>query len=523
MAWCRSGRILLVFPDSAKILVHQIDLMLLFRSSQKLGAQLAIVSGDPEVQINAKEIGIPVFSTATIAQKSPWRRTHFRKKIFDKKETGAKLSELQAMAKELGVLFQQSQKLRIAVFIVGILAVLSLAWFFVPSAKVIVPIIQKKQTINIPVWASPSLLTVNPSGGLPATISSIIVETQGQAASSGTILVADTPAAATVKFTNLTPTVVNVPQGTILLTFSSQSVRFKVLQSVAVPAGSGQTINASIQAVKAGSTGNVAAGAINAFEGSLGLRLVVTNPEAAHGGSDRTASAPTLTDYSALEEKLKQQLSQAAFQEIQAKLTTGEKIIPGTLKLTTIVQEKREPEVGLPADSLKLTMRAEFLAWHIQNKDLARVAEIALNANLEPGMAEVDELLRFCEDDDLTVPDFEENLLQGIRLARGVGEFETHLRVAEFVVHVRRHQLAVGARELAKADGLRERAPCHERPAVERSEHLLAHRLVCLPLLGLRAAGRLHLHEAGRVDLLRQLREHGLLHAPDEARVENLE
>ena len=241
MAWCRSGRILLVFPDSARILDHKIDLMLLYRSSQKLGAQLAIVCNDPDVQINAKEIGIPVFVSATIAQKSPWRRTHFMRKIFDKKEPGSKLSELQGKAKNLGVLFLQSKKIRIAVFVIAMIAVLSLAWFFVPSAKIIVPVIQKKQTLTIPVWASPSLLSVNPSGGIPATISSVFVETQGQAASSGMILVADTPAIATVKFTNLTPTTVNVPQGTILLTFSTLPVRFKVLQGVSVPAGSGQT------------------------------------------------------------------------------------------------------------------------------------------------------------------------------------------------------------------------------------------------------------------------------------------
>lgn len=389
MAWCRSGRILLVFPDSARILGHKIDLVLLYRSSQKLGAQLAIVSDDPDIQINAREIGIPVFVSPSVAQKSPWRRTRFRRKIFDKKETSAKLSELQAKAKILGSKYLQSPKIRMAVFVFAILAVLFLAWFFIPSAKIILPVVQKKQTLNIPVWASPALLAINPSGGIPATVSSAIVETQGQASSSGTILVADMPASATVKFTNLTPTVVNVPVGTILLTFSSQSVRFKVLQSVSVPAGSGQTINASVQAVKAGSEGNVAAGAINAFEGSLGLRLVVTNPEAAHGGTDRTAHTPTLSDYIALEDKLEGQLSQAALQEIQAKLSPGEKIISGSLKFSTIVQEKREPEVGSPGDSLKLTLRAEFRAWHIQNNDVARIAEIALNANLEPGMEEV--------------------------------------------------------------------------------------------------------------------------------------
>ena len=121
----------------------------------------------------------------------------------------------------------------------------------------------------------------------------------------------------------------------------------------------------------------------------MGLRLVVTNPEAAAGGADRTAHAPTQADYTGLEEKLKQQLSQAALQEIQAKLSPDEKIVSGTLKLMSVVQEKREPEVGLPSDSLKLTMRAEFRAWHIQNKDIARIVEIALNANLEAGMTEV--------------------------------------------------------------------------------------------------------------------------------------
>ncbi len=399
MSWCRSGRILLVFPDAARILNGKLDLMLLQRYSQTLGAQMAIVTDDPEAQTNAKEIGIPVFSSAPKAQKTPWRRLRFRRKLFEKKNASFDLSEAQGASKIALKTIWQSPRIRLAVFAIALIAILLLAWFFVPSAQVTIPMVKKEQSLKLPIRASPSLLAVNPSGGIPAIVDTVIVESQGQAASSGTILIPDQTAQASIKFTNLTSQAVVVSQGTVLLTFQNQSVRFRVLQSVTVPAGSGQTASGMVQAIKAGSSGNVAAGAINAFEGSLGLRLVVTNPEAATGGTDRTGHTPTQADYASLEKNIEQKLSQAALQEIQTKLNTSEKIIPGSLIMVSIVKQTREPAAGQPSETLKLTIRAEFRAWHFKIKDIQQVAEIALDANLDSGLVGIDGSLT-CDDLD---------------------------------------------------------------------------------------------------------------------------
>jgi hypothetical protein len=406
MSWCRSGRILLVFPESAKGLNGKLSLLLLQRYSQTLGAQMAIVSDDTEVQTNAKEIGIPIFTSASKAQKSSWRRLRFRRRLFDKKRVPSRLPEAQSASNNEVKTIWQTPRMRLAIFGIALLAILSMAWFFVPSAQVTMPEERKEQNIQLPIRASPSLLSVNPSGGIPAIVDTVIVETQGQAVSSGTILIPDQSAQARVVFTNLTSMAVSVPQGTILLTFQNQAVRFRVLQSVTIPAGPGQTASGKVQAVIAGSSGNVAAGAINAFEGSLGLRLVVVNPEAAQGGSERTGHSPTQADYSALEKDIELQLSQAALQEIQAKRTAGEWIIPGSLKMVSIVQQTREPAIGQPSEVLKLTVRAEFRAWHIKLKDILQVAEIALDANLDPNMIGVDGSLKW---EDFGQPQIQED------------------------------------------------------------------------------------------------------------------
>ncbi len=407
MSWCRSGRILLVFPEATKILNQKMDLLLLLRYSQTLGAQFAVVSNDPEVLSNAKEIGIPVFESAAKAQKTPWRRLRFRRRIFEQKGPPSRLPEAQGKSKNIAYTVWQSPKLRIAVFAIALLAVISLAWFFIPSAQVTMPMVKKVQNIKLAIRASPSISAVNPSGGIPASVDTLIVEAQDQAVSSGTVVVPDKAAQARVMFTNLTPLAVTVPQGTVLLTFRNQPVRFKVSQSVTIPAGSGQTGYAMVQAVIAGSSGNVSAGAINAFEGSLGLRLIVTNPEAAQGGTDRTAHAPIVSDYAALEKKIELQLSQMALREIQAKLPSEAKMIAGSLKMVSIVQQIREPEVGQPSDTFKLSMRAEFQAWHFQTKDLLQVAAIALDTNLESGTVGINSSLK-C--DDLDQPQFQDNV-----------------------------------------------------------------------------------------------------------------
>ena len=394
MDWSRSGRILLIYPDSFDVLDRKIDLMLLKRYSQEIGAQIAVASTDSEIQQNAREAGIPIFESVTVAQKQPWRRSRFRRIFHERQGINPELSERQASARPPKAGFWQSKKLRIAIFLTAVISIILLGLFFVPSARIYLPDIREKQTIVLPVWASLTVPAALPSGGLPASEVSVIVDSQGQTDSSGLAVVPDKAAAGYVTLTNLSSQAVKAPAGTIVLTLGSPAVRFEVLQDVTVPAGVGMESSAHVQAVQAGNKGNVSAGEILAIEGDLGLLLTVTNPLPTRGGDDRTASSPTEADYSTLRQRILEDLNQKALQEIQLKLTSDEKILLNSLKLVSVLEETQDPAVGQPSDQLKTTVRAEFSAWYIHLNDLSQVERMALDANLATEMAGIDGTLQ---------------------------------------------------------------------------------------------------------------------------------
>ena len=391
----------MVFPAAFAVLDRKIDLILLKRHGQKLGVQLAIVSDDPEIRANASEAGIPNFLAASVAQKSPWRRTRFVRIFSEQKSNRLRLPEMQGKARTRTAEFWQNRKLRLVVFLIGILAVFALVWFFIPFAHIYLPDIQSKQTIVLPVWASPVISSALPSGGLPATVVSVVVESQEQAASTGYAVVPDKAAMGHVQFTNLTSQAVRVTAGAIVLSLGASAERFEVLQEITVPAGVGEAAFSLVQAVLPGSAGNVAAGQIIAIEGDLGLQLTVTNLNPTLNGKDRNATSPTKSDYETLRTQVLKGLNEKALQEIQLKFPGGEKILPVSLKLVNILEERREPEVGLPSDQSKLTIRAEFSAWYIHLQDLANVERIALDANLAGDMAGINDSLR---SDDVNDP-----------------------------------------------------------------------------------------------------------------------
>ena len=378
---------MLVFPTAYKILDRRIDLIRLIRACQEQGAQLAVVSDDSDVQAHAREIGVPIFTSSTVAQKLPWHRPKFMRRFFERPGGKPGLPDLQANARKNGhgIIFAENRTFQVTAFIIGVIAVVALAWLFIPSAVVILPVVRHDQDMDIQVFASPNYAAVNPNGKIPATINSIIVERSAQSASTGKVVVPDKAASGVARFTNLNPMAVNVPRGTILIAYSVQVVRFEVTDDLTVPAGSGQVALAGIQAVKAGSSGNVDAGQIRAIEGSLGLQLTVTNPDPTQGGSDRTVSSPTQADYTQLRQGLLKTLDQAALQDFQSRLQSGAAIIPPTLKLDSILNEKRDSEPGTPADTARLTIRAEYIAWSFLKNDLDHLARAVLDTKLDPG------------------------------------------------------------------------------------------------------------------------------------------
>jgi len=61
MAWAKTPRILLVWPKRGHVGVRPLDLTLLRRHAEALGAELGIVTRNGEIRAAARELGIPFF------------------------------------------------------------------------------------------------------------------------------------------------------------------------------------------------------------------------------------------------------------------------------------------------------------------------------------------------------------------------------------------------------------------------------------------------------------------------------
>jgi hypothetical protein len=395
ISWSKARRVLLVWPRRGKVLQRQVDLLLLLRHAQKLGAQIAVITNSGMVKTHARELGIPVFRNTAQAQKSNWLRLHTRRRLPIGPRTPADPVVLRQQRETLQLKPRENRWLQMGAFVAGIFAFLILVLFFAPGAAVELNPAQKIQSLTIAVWASPEIRTANPSGGLPARPVSVEVEGRDQVNSTGEVWIADKTAQGKIVLTNLTDQAVDVPAGSVVMTTQEPVARFITLEAASLLPGVGEQQTVGIQAVTPGLIGNVSAGSIQALEGQAGLRLAVSNPEATSGGSDRRGPAPNAGDARRLREKLLADLKITALEEIQGRLQSEQRLLVNSLRVKEIIEETREPQENIPADMLQLTMRVEFEAWIIDAADLQLVAQAALNATLEKGFQPMPDSLRY--------------------------------------------------------------------------------------------------------------------------------
>ncbi len=394
ISWGKARRVLLVWPHNGRVLERRVDLLLLMRHCQQTGAQMAIVTRNGEVIYHARELGIPVFKKPEQAQKVAWRKPGKQRTRW-REGKPALAQELRwqrdRLAKQDGVKQRwiDNRWVKLVVFTLAIASFLLLALSFAPGARIVLEPAQNSQQLSLAVWASPEILAPSPSGGLPANVLSVIVEGRALAESSGRVLVPDQFAAGQILLTNLTDQPVEVPQGSIVSTRSDMPVRFFTTRAVSLPAGPGTSEEVPIQAVAPGRVGNVLPNQIQAMEGPLGLRLMVVNPDALTGGSDRSSPAPSREDFRRLREDLLSDLRGTAVEELRAQLQPGQRLLDRSLHIRTVITEEREPAEGQPAERLQLTMRVEFEGWYIKETDIEAVVSPILDASLPGGFQAV--------------------------------------------------------------------------------------------------------------------------------------
>jgi hypothetical protein len=417
MGWGKTRRLLLVWPSRGRILTRKLDLQLLLRQAQTAGNQLALVTNDPNVHYNARQLGIPVFKSTNQAQDTRWRNPQRRRSWRMKRET-KKLKSRAGVSEgspETPVTLRDTRPettqpslhpaTRLTIFTIGVLAFLSIAAVLIPSAEIALTPHVELQEIIIDVNANASSDRVQITGLIPIHTKSVIVEGQDSTETTGSASIPARAAQGEVRFTNLTNQTVTVPAGTIVSTPGSE-IRFKTDRDGTVLAGVGKSLTLPVTALKPGSGAKLAAHRITAIEGPLGVSLTVTNPSPTMGGNDFSSPSPSQADRDQLAAKLESALQRSALAEIEESLAKDDVLLTPIPKLVGSIEKTFEPAEDLPASVLLLNQQIEFEAQLASGDDLNNLAASILNSNLPPGYKPIQGTL---EIEHLTTPSLGEN------------------------------------------------------------------------------------------------------------------
>ena len=381
-SWAKTPRILLVWPKYEKVTLRLLDLKVLQRHADSLGAQLGLVTRRANVRRDAESLGIPVFESTTTAQKDAWPESAPRSRRIPKPPR-RNLREVRDSIYEKEASWRTSLLGRVLTFTAGVVAVLTIAGLFVPHAALTLYPEAQTQSVVIPVSASQSVDSVSVTGAIPARVLSVIVSAEKSLTATNKIAVPKSKSHGVARFKNLGQGEVVIPAGTVVLTQSS--VRFITLHETRLPAGIDEFVDMPIEALEPGVQGNVSAGEITIVEGPLGLYVTAANPGPVTGGTDVQVVGATDNDRSKLSEEVFENLRQSAEKQIRAQIEDNDLFLADTFEAANILQEEFDPPVGQAGSTLLLKMEIEFTARYISASDLEQLSQSTLNASILEG------------------------------------------------------------------------------------------------------------------------------------------
>ncbi len=397
LAWVKTPRALLLWPEEGCGLDRRLDFVLLARRARALNLRVALVTQDARVRGLASEAGLAVFADRQQALRRAWvRRRRKRLRRPPPRDLGALRQALQALRPT----WSRKIWVRALAFTAAVTAVLALVGFTLPGATVVLQPQRTSQTVTLVVQASPQAKAVTLSGQVPAHGLEVTVSGQAQGPCTGTTQVPYRPATAVLRFTNLTDAPVVVPAGTLVASRSAPAHRFATQQEGVVPPLG--TLTVAAQAQQPGAEGNRPAHDLEVLEPPLAFRLAVTNPQPATGGQDLEAPAVRAADRSALRQRLEAQLRQEAWQELQAQVPAGDHLLKPSFQQVALQEEIYSAQVGEAAPNLSLTLRITYRALVVHREDLEALARRVLDARLGPGQTPLEDTLVL---EDLTDPE----------------------------------------------------------------------------------------------------------------------
>jgi hypothetical protein len=388
MGWAQTGRVLLVWPEGGRVLSRRLDLQLLFRHANRLGAHLALITTDPVVEDHARQLGLPTFPSLDASRKTVWRSRTNRLTPTRRKprpEPGT-LRRPSGRWRFPALPAWIAWSMRSLVFVIGLTGLAALAYALVPAASVTLTPKARSLSTRVEVVADPVTQTIE-GGNIPARTVRVEVEADGRTNTTGLRDVPSAPARGSVIFTSLDGTATVIPQGTGVRTTSGSPVRFQTTRAVTIEPRVGASVAVDVTAVAAGPRSNIRGGLINAIEGPLGLQLAVTNPEPMRGGDTAPQYAVTEADRERLRAELMAKLETEGLAAIESQLVPGEFLASSSVTVTEIVAETYDLAVGERALSVALTLRIAVSGLAVKEADARQVAQTALAELVDAGEA----------------------------------------------------------------------------------------------------------------------------------------
>lgn len=390
LSWCQTRRIVLVWPDDGRVLNHKLDLLLAKRYATSLGSILALVTKDDEVLFLARQVGIPVFASSAQAQDQEWIENSNKQHDLSQQSHHIKLDSLRKSIRTQSPAWMEHPAIRYLCLGLSLMALLAMAIFILPGAKIYISPREEIQFIKLDLIADPSATTINiSSGSVPTYFKEVIVEGSDTITATGTMTIPDEPASGMIKFINRSKVSITIPVGSVVTTLGSDPVRFKTTSMTDTVINPGKSVLLEVQAIRPGTSGNLPHDSLTAIEGEMGLGLAVTNPEATSGGLDASVPIPSAQDLYTLSDQLKTRLLQEGLAKLQSTLPIDDTLIPPSATIIQVLEETYNPTTGVPAEQEELTMRLKIRFQVVSGKMLHSLVEPILDSSIPPGYTPV--------------------------------------------------------------------------------------------------------------------------------------
>ncbi len=392
LAWVEADRALVVLPGRGEPIRGRLGLVLLQREAVRKQIEIGLVTTDPGLTAEAREMGIPVFPSLEMGQERQWRwpwRSERRPRPILPPPPSDPGDLREAHRRNVPRPGWQGWVGRLAglgVFVL-VLTLLGLtAVYAVPGATVVVQPATQELSVTAVVVGDPTVERADFEAGLvPARLIRVEVSWRGSAATTGFSDVPDAPASGAVVFINQQAAPVTVPAGTVVRTSAGTTIRFRTTQPVEVPGATGATAEAPVVAIDAGPAGNVDANLINQIEGALALRLNVRNLSPTTGGGVRQVKAVTQADLDRLRGQVLQQLFQLSKAEMGNWMAPSEFLAEESLALFAVMEEDYSRYLGERADSVELELTALIQGYVVDEQEGYGVIYTALAKETPPG------------------------------------------------------------------------------------------------------------------------------------------